>query len=216
MQGGERYNSISDHLKSEFGRKTVKLSIDAGFTCPNRDGTAGYGGCAFCSEGGSGELAAHASSSDTDYSASISDQIGRLSEKWPDACYLAYFQSFTNTYAPVDVLRSRYYAALDDPRISGTYAVTRADVTRDLRWAKVYVSVLEEDKADDMIKALKKAAGYIRHELGLRVDLRYTPELLFERDRNIAYGAHIAQVLRDVIPQETEAQGEENGDGKTE
>ncbi|MBR3106203.1 MAG: 30S ribosome-binding factor RbfA [Clostridia bacterium] len=101
---------------------------------------------------------------------------------------------------------------MNDPRISGTYAVTRADVTRDLRWAKVYVSVLEDDKADEMIKALKKAAGYIRHELGLRVDLRYTPELLFERDRNIAYGAHIAQVLKDVIPQEDNSHGEESRD----
>ena len=93
---------------------------------------------------------------------------------------------------------------MNDPRITGTYAVTRADVTRDLRWAKVYVSVLEDDKADEMIKALKKAAGYIRRELGMRVDLRYTPELLFERDRNIAYGAHIAQVLREVAPKEEE------------
>ncbi|MBR6186752.1 MAG: 30S ribosome-binding factor RbfA [Clostridia bacterium] len=91
---------------------------------------------------------------------------------------------------------------MNDPRIAGTYAVTRADVTRDLRWAKIYVSVLEDDKADEMIKALKKAAGYIRRELGMRVDLRYTPELLFERDRNIAYGAHIAQVLREVAPRE--------------
>lgn len=131
MQGGERYNSIGDHLKNVFGRKTVKLSIDAGFTCPNRDGTAGFGGCAFCSEGGSGELASHVSASDTDYSESISDQISRLSEKWPDACYLAYFQSFTNTYAPVDVLRSRYYAALDDPRISGIAIATRPDCLGD-------------------------------------------------------------------------------------
>ncbi len=99
---------------------------------------------------------------------------------------------------------------MNDPRISGTYAVTRADVTRDLRWAKVYVSVLEDDKADDMIKALKKAAGFIRHELGARVDLRYTPELLFERDRNIAYGAHIAQVLKEVAPAREE---EEHDDG---
>ena len=127
MQGGERFNSISDYLKSEFGCKTVKLSIDAGFTCPNRDGTAGYGGCAFCSEGGSGELASCVSSSDSDYSASISEQIDRLSEKWPDACYLAYFQSFTNTYAPVDVLRARYYTALNDPRISGIAIATRPD-----------------------------------------------------------------------------------------
>lgn len=91
---------------------------------------------------------------------------------------------------------------MNDPRICGTYCVTHADVTRDLRYAKVYVSVLEDDKADDMIKALKKAAGFIRRELGFRVDLRYTPELLFERDRNIAYGVHIAQVLRDVAPKE--------------
>lgn len=98
---------------------------------------------------------------------------------------------------------------MNDPRICGTYCVTRADVTRDLRWAKVYVSVLEEDKADDMLKALKKAAGFIRHELGLRVDLRYTPELLFERDRNIAYGAHIAQVLKEVAPKEAENQENE-------
>ncbi|MBR3200681.1 MAG: TIGR01212 family radical SAM protein [Mogibacterium sp.] len=131
MQGGERYNSISDHLKSVFGCKTVKLSIDAGFTCPNRDGTKGYGGCAFCSEGGSGELAAHASLSDSDYSASISEQIDKLSEKWPDACYLAYFQSFTNTYAPVETLRSRYCAALDDPRISGIAIATRPDCLGD-------------------------------------------------------------------------------------
>lgn len=93
---------------------------------------------------------------------------------------------------------------MNDPRITGTYAVTRADVTRDLRWCKVYVSVLEDDTADEMIKALKKAAGFIRHELGQRVDLRYTPELLFERDRNIAYGVHIAQVLKEVAPREEE------------
>lgn len=96
---------------------------------------------------------------------------------------------------------------MNDPRISGTYAVTRADVTRDLRWCKVYVSVLEDEKADEMIKALKKAAGYIRHELGARVDLRYTPELLFERDRNIAYGVHIAQVLKEVAAKEEENHG---------
>lgn len=91
---------------------------------------------------------------------------------------------------------------MNDPRICGTYCVTHADVTRDLRYAKVYVSVLEDDKADDMLRALKKASGFIRRELGARVDLRYTPELIFERDRNIAYGAHIAQVLKEVAAQE--------------
>lgn len=123
MQGGERYNSISDFLKKEFGRKTVKLSVDAGFTCPNRDGSKGSGGCSFCSEGGSGELAAHSSS----MAESVTEQIDRLSAKWPDANYIAYFQSFTNTYAPVEVLKERYYAALDDPRISGIAIATRPD-----------------------------------------------------------------------------------------
>ena len=131
MQGGERYNSISNFLKDEFGRKTIKLSIDAGFTCPNRDGSKGYGGCAFCSGGGSGELAASMTEDSASVSASITEQIGRLSEKWPDACYLAYFQSFTNTYAPIDVLRERFYAALDDPRISGIAIATRPDCLGD-------------------------------------------------------------------------------------
>ena len=147
MQGGERYNSIGDELKRTFGRKTVKLSIDAGFTCPNRDGTCGYGGCAFCSGGGSGELAAHmgtlltggsgepaALSLDTitdsisaQIADSVSEQIALLSEKWPDAAYLAYFQAHTNTYAPVEVLRKLYNAALDDPRIEGIVIATRPD-----------------------------------------------------------------------------------------
>ncbi len=87
---------------------------------------------------------------------------------------------------------------MNDPRITGTYSVTRADVTRDLRYAKVYISVLETDKADEMIRALKKAAGFIRHELGSRVQLRYTPELLFYRDDNIAYGVHISEILKNV------------------
>ena len=87
---------------------------------------------------------------------------------------------------------------MNNPRISGTYCVTRADVTRDLRYAKVYVSILEDEKADGMMKALKNAAGFIRHELGLRCQLRYTPELIFVRDQNIAYGAHIAQVLSEI------------------
>lgn len=120
MQSGERYYSISNFLKDYFGTKTVKLSIDAGFTCPNRDGTLGYGGCAFCSGGGSGEL-----------SSSIQEQIELLNDKWPDATYLAYFQSFTNTYAPVEVLREKYYEALNDPRIKGIAIATRPDCLPD-------------------------------------------------------------------------------------
>lgn len=87
---------------------------------------------------------------------------------------------------------------LNDPRISGTFSVTRAEVTRDLRFAKIFVSVLEDDKRDDLLKALKSAAGYIRRELARGIVIRQSPELTFVKDENIAYGVHIAKVLADV------------------
>ena len=96
---------------------------------------------------------------------------------------------------------------LNDPRISGTFSVTHADVTRDLRHAKIYVSVLEDDKRADMMAALKKAAGFIRRELGQNIIIRYSPELTFVSDENIAYGVHIAKVLADA--QKTDANHDE-------
>jgi len=87
---------------------------------------------------------------------------------------------------------------LNDPRIAGTFSITRAEVTRDLRFAKIFVSVLEDDKRDDMLKALKIAAGYIRRELARGIVIRQSPELTFVKDENIAYGVHIAKVLADV------------------
>lgn len=95
---------------------------------------------------------------------------------------------------------------LNDPRISGTFSVTRADVTRDLRYAKIYVSVLEDDKREPLLAALKSASGYIRRALGKGILIRYSPELSFVSDQNIAYGVHIAKVLADA--QKTE--GEQN------
>ena len=86
---------------------------------------------------------------------------------------------------------------MNDPRIGGTYSVTRAEVTRDLKYAKIYISILEDDRADGFMQAVKKAAGYIRHELG-RVDLRALPQLIFVRDQNIAYGIYINELLKKV------------------
>ena len=91
-----------------------------------------------------------------------------------------------------------------DPRVAGTWSITRADVTRDLRYAKIRVSVLEEEQRKPLVKALKNAAGFIRRELGKNLRLRYTPELLFEEDDNIAYGVHIASILSDVNPESDE------------
>jgi len=94
---------------------------------------------------------------------------------------------------------------LRDPRIDGTYSVTRADVTRDLRYCKVRVSVLEEEHRRPVMDALKNASGFVRRELGRRVNLRFTPEVIFELDTNIEYAAKINRILK-----ETEARRNED------
>lgn len=91
---------------------------------------------------------------------------------------------------------------VSDPRVKGTFSVTRAEVTRDLRYAKIYVSILEEENRAPMMAALKKAAGFVRHELRESMIIRYAPEIIFEEDHNIEYGIHIASVLRQVRPEE--------------
>lgn len=100
---------------------------------------------------------------------------------------------------------------LKDPRVQGTMiSITHVETTPDLRYAKVYVSFLEEQKAKEALKGLKSASGYLRRELGHRLNLRYTPELQFLSDDSIAYGAHILEVLRDpekVKPANPENEG---------
>ena len=111
------YHTIGQDLKDRFNGKIVKLSLDGGFTCPNRDGTKGVGGCVFCSPDGSGEL-----------SSDIPRQIELLSAKWPGAAgYIAYFQSHTNTYGDISKLKSLYLDALAHPRVVGLAIATRPD-----------------------------------------------------------------------------------------
>lgn len=92
---------------------------------------------------------------------------------------------------------SELIRTVKDPRVTGLISVTRVDTTNDLKYAKVYISVLDKSNADQVIKGLKSAAGYLRHELGRAVDLRSTPELTFVRDDSIDHGAHILSILRD-------------------
>ena len=87
---------------------------------------------------------------------------------------------------------------VSDPRTDCMFSVTHVDVTRDLRSAKVFISVYEAEKREPMMKALRSAAGFIRHHLGTRVQLRYTPELLFELATTIEYGVHIASLINEV------------------
>lgn len=125
--GEKRYNSIDYKLKKRFGEKVFKVSIDAGFTCPNRDGTLSDKGCIFCSEKGSGEFAGDRRKT---ISGQIDEQIEFL-KKGEDRKYIAYFQNFTNTYYEVEYLRKVYEEALSHKNIVGLAIATRADCLGD-------------------------------------------------------------------------------------
>lgn len=119
-----RYNSLNNYLRNKFGKKVYKISIDGGFTCPNRDGKISTGGCIFCSAKGSGDFA-------TSKSLSITQQIEqgkeRVRSKTKDNSFIAYFQAFTNTYAPIDVLESKFTEAINHKDIVALSVATRPD-----------------------------------------------------------------------------------------
>ncbi len=115
---------LNEHLRRTFGCKVYKIALDGGFTCPNRDGRIGTEGCIFCSKGGSGEFAAEAS-------LSVAEQIEQgkrlVSAKEKDGKYIAYFQAYTGTYAPVDRLKSLYIEAIKHPDVVALSIATRPD-----------------------------------------------------------------------------------------
>lgn len=125
---GKRYYSFDSFLKNRFGEKIYKVSLDGGFTCPNRDGTIGTGGCIFCSEGGSGDFASDARLPVSDQ---ITQGISLVAAKNPSSRYIAYFQAFTNTYAPVSRLRKLFTEAIEDSRIAALAIGTRPDCLPD-------------------------------------------------------------------------------------
>ena len=114
------YNNLSGYFREKYGRRLGKICIDGGFSCPNRDGRISHGGCIYCGERGAGEH--------IDATLSIREQVTKgLSRADDDELFVAYFQNFTNTYAPVDVLKVRYDAALIDERIKVLAIGTRPD-----------------------------------------------------------------------------------------
>ncbi len=145
------YNTLNAFYRQKFGKKVFKISLNGNFTCPNKDGKSGYGGCIYCSESGSGDFAG-------DKTLSLKDQFNQIKQlmhqKWQDGLYIAYFQANTNTYDTVDRLRYLYETALAlDPNIIGLSIGTRCDAFND----DIY----------DLLSELNKRT-YLQVELGLQ------------------------------------------------
>lgn len=122
------YTTLNEHYRARFGCKVYKLSLDAGFTCPNRDGSIGTRGCVFCSASGSGEFAEKSCGSITQQ---LEKARERVRGKVKDGKFIAYFQAFTNTYAPVATLEKLYREAMDAPQIVALAIATRPDCLSD-------------------------------------------------------------------------------------
>jgi len=126
-QQPKRYYSLKQFLNEKFGENVYKVSIDAGFSCPNRDGTAGKEGCIFCSPRGSGDFAGDSTLSVREQLYNSHKGIKELSEKYGINKYIAYFQAYTNTYAPLEELRQKYLEAISVPGVVGIAIATRPD-----------------------------------------------------------------------------------------
>ena len=154
MENEERYKHLNKYLKEKFGERTLKICIDGGFTCPNRDGTCGSRGCIYCSEKGSGELISSANG-DTSIDRIRNQVINYFNSYRSDRAnkFIAYFQNFTNTYDSLENLKAKYDAALIDSRIVGLEVATRPDCIN-----------------EDIVKLLKSYADkyYVCVELGLQ------------------------------------------------
>lgn len=148
---GRRYHSYAGYFRRRFGRRMQKLSVDAGFTCPNRDGSVGWGGCTFCCNAA---FTPSYCGADKSITQQIEEGIEFHARRYREAQrYLVYFQSFSNTYAPLDVLRARYEEALAHPLVDGVVIGTRPDC---VDAAKL-----------DYLAALHEAGHYVAIEYGI-------------------------------------------------
>ena len=135
---GKPYYSLNQYLQEHFGEKIYKIALDGGFTCPNRDGSLGSRGCIFCSAGGSGEFSgarlSNGVSASRNIPANIHSQLeaGKqlISKKYTGRRFIAYFQAFTNTYAPVDYLEKLYMPVITHPETAVLSIATRPTVFR--------------------------------------------------------------------------------------
>ena len=187
----KRYHTLDYFYKNKFNSKVFKVSLNAGFSCPNIDGTVGYGGCIYCSSSGSGDYAGNPNDNLVKQFNTVKEIIHK---KWPEAKYIGYFQAHTNTYAPVNVLKEKYETILKLPNVVGLNIATRADAI--------------SDECLDYLTELNKKT-YLTIELGLQTIHESTTKLInrchtlecFEKmvkkliDRNINVVVHIINGL---------------------
>ena len=192
----KRYHTLNYYLKNKFNTKVFKVSLNGGFTCPNLDGTKGYGGCIYCSKSGSGDFGGNPNKDLTTQFKEIKEVE---SKKWPSSKYIAYFQARTNTYAPLEVLKAKYEEVLKIDDVIGLFIATRCDAIT--------------DETLDYLEELNKRT-FLTIELGLQTTNEKTSKLInrchtlkeFEdmvkrlRKRNINVVVHIINGL----PYETE------------
>lgn len=128
LWGDKRYHTLNYYYRNMYGEKVFKVSLDAGFTCPNRDGAVAKGGCIFCSSRGSGDFAGDRK---LDLKQQFWEVKEKMHQKWPKAKYIGYFQAFTNTYAPASVLKEMYETILEEEGVVGLAIATRPDCLPD-------------------------------------------------------------------------------------
>ncbi|MGM9929917.1 MAG: TIGR01212 family radical SAM protein [Bacillus sp. (in: firmicutes)] len=124
----KRYHTWNYHLRQTFGHKVFKVALDGGFDCPNRDGTVAHGGCTFCSMAGSGDFAGNRVDP---IEIQFEEIKGKMHQKWRDGKYMAYFQAYTNTHAPLEVLKEKFEPALQQEGVIGLSIATRPDCLPD-------------------------------------------------------------------------------------
>ena len=187
----KRYYTLDYYYKNKFKSKVCKISLNAGFSCPNLDGTVGYGGCIYCSKSGSGEFAGKLGDN---LLKQFNDVKQIYNKKWPNAKYIGYFQARTNTYAPLDKLKEAYETILNQENVIGLSIATRSDSI--------------SDECLDYLEDLNKRT-YLTIELGLQTIKEETTKLInrchtlenFEnmvnklRKRNIDVVVHIINGL---------------------
>ena len=192
----KRYHTLNYFYKTNFNSKVVKISLNGGFTCPNIDGTKGYGGCIYCSKTGSGEFGGNINDELEVQFNKVKDVINK---KWPNSKYIAYFQARSNTYAPLHILKEKYEKVLKFDNVIGLAIATRCDAI--------------SDECLDYLEELNKRT-FLTVELGLQTIHEETSKLInrchtlkeFEdmvyklKERNIKVVVHIINSL----PYETE------------